>query len=190
MIIYPIDNTVIEQNSNRKLKSSMIFLGGPILGSTNWHLDAIKYMENRTEAHIASPRHSNVTSDDCHQAGSLKENYSQQELIEWQRAHLLYSYAEGCVMFWFPKEQEGFRSHPYSQTFLFELGYLLGRGRYSTGTIVIGIENGFPNAEYFRLNIPQLYPYIQHEDICSTLDATCDLAITKAYDPVLHRSKY
>lgn len=180
MIIYPISYEVIKTNKSLLLKNSMIFIGGPIKGAPGWQFEAIRYMENRTQAHIASPRHPDLTEDECLKLDIPWRQYSHEEQVQWELAHMQYSFAEGCIMFWFPKEQTHDCQYHYAQTSRFELGYFLGRGIYTTGSVVIGIEDGFPNEEYLRFNIPRLYPYIEQSRIYSTLEEACDKALAIA----------
>jgi len=148
----------------------LIFLAGPIQGAVNWHEKAIEIIQkNAPEINIASPRRNvNIEHD------FPEDMYNEQ--VEWESYHLKRSGKKGAVLFWLAKENEKVAGRAYAQTSRFELGEWKARHEFTGANLIVGIEEGFSNADYIKRRLSTDCPNVI---VCSSLEETCLKAIEK-----------
>ncbi|MEK6901283.1 MAG: hypothetical protein AABX37_03000, partial [Nanoarchaeota archaeon] len=147
----------------------LIFLMGPILGSYRWQDDAIQLIKNSApELNIASPRRAVGRDTDFTEAMYIEQ-------VDWETCYLRRAGKEGVILCWLAKERKHNCESPYAQTSRFELGEWKMRHERDGSHLVVGIEEGFTNAQYIKRRLGQDCPDVP---ICSTLEDTCAEAIT------------
>ncbi|MGV8087399.1 MAG: nucleoside 2-deoxyribosyltransferase domain-containing protein [Candidatus Woesearchaeota archaeon] len=147
----------------------LIFLAGPIQGTTDWQSIAVNYLiEKAPTVYVASPRRTIKFEGEF-----SAQMYAEQ--VDWETHHLRHAGKFGVILFWLAKESEHNPNRAYAQTTRFELAEWKMKHEYENVKIVIGIEEGFSGAKYIRRRLSQDCPNIK---IFSTLKETCDYAIT------------
>lgn len=143
-------NSTIEENED-----IIIFLAGPIQGSTEWHEEfierlqrALKYIKINKNIIICSPKR-------------LKKDYKfdYNEQIDWESYYLEKSGKQGIIVFWLAKESEKIDGRSYAQTTRFEIGEWWSKGqKIKDFKIVIGAEQGFDGVKYITKKFTDSYP--------------------------------
>ena len=138
----------------------IIFLAGPIQGTSDWQTHAIEIIHSLgPDAQIASPRRPIFDRD---------EDYSVQ--INWETHHLRNAASNGVIMFWLAKETEHNPERAYAQTSRAELFEWKVRHERDKVKLVVGIEDGFSGARYIRHRFSQDCPDVP---ILDSLEETC-----------------
>lgn len=146
----------------------IIFLAGPIQGTTDWQKEAIAYItEFNPDIDIASPRRDIQFKKDF-----TNELYNEQ--VDWETFHLRLAGKHGVVLFWLAKECTHSCERAYAQTTRFELAEWKMHHEKDGAKLVIGIDEGFTGARYIRRRLNQDCPNIP---LCSTLKETCEKAV-------------
>lgn len=149
----------------------LIFLAGPIRGTTEWQKEAIQYIQNiNAEMNIASPRRPDLTENDF-----SDDIFDEQ--VNWEHFHLKRAGENGVILFWLAKETIHRCDRSYAQTTRFELGESVAMHHFLGVRVVVGVEEGFSNEKYIRNTLGKKYPGIP---ICNTLQETCETAINLA----------
>lgn len=120
-------------------EGSLVYLGGPLAFSPDWHSDAIALLQINKLISIASPR----------EARDIRVEKTPEEKIkylEWKQYYSEYAYQKGVVMFWFPKEQEG----SSESKAMFEFGEAITRTCLQNTKLLVGIEPGFEGDAFIR----------------------------------------
>lgn len=146
----------------------LVFLAGPIRGSTNWQQEAIAYIHSiNPKVWIANPRRPlDIDSDfteDMHR-----------EQIDWETHHLRHAGKWGVILFWLAKESVHSCDRAYAQTTRFELGEWKERHCRNNVKLVVGIEKGFTNERYIKHRLSQDCPDVP---ITDSLKHACVLAV-------------
>lgn len=77
-----------------EITKPVIFLAGPIQGSSDWQSEAIKIIKNATRrAIIASPR-----------KDYLGKSFDYGTQVDWETFHLRRAGQNGAILFWLPRE--------------------------------------------------------------------------------------
>lgn len=153
-IIYPPEITDVS--------GKIIFLAGPIQGAPEWHLEAIKILNEiiKSPITIACPKRQN---------DSWVYDFNRQ--VDWESAFLEKSSRTGVILFWLAKEHKHQCDRAYAQTTRFELAEWLKEAYISANCqVTVGIEDGFPGARYIRRRVATHYPKVI---VHNTLKATC-----------------
>jgi hypothetical protein len=144
----------------------LIFLAGPIQGTSNWQSRAIEIIQDIAPGiNIACPRR-NIES---YQKGNFtKEMYNEQ--VDWETHYLRQVAKKGVILFWLAKETEHKCDRAYAQTTRLELGEWKVMHELKGTKIVIGIEDKFTGAKYIKRRFLQDCPDVE---IHSILEETC-----------------
>jgi len=119
------------------LEGQLIFLAGPIQGSSDWHANAIEIISKISpEVNIASPRR--YVGIKYVKGDFTPEMYNEQ--VDWETHYLNNAAKTGLVMFWLAKEFEHRCDRAYGQTSRFELGEWKVKHEKDKVKLVIGIE--------------------------------------------------
>lgn len=162
-------NLILPPNYLQTINGPLIFLAGPIQGAYRWQDTAIDLINAKApELYIASPR----SLDD-----NKMDHIHLDEQIDWEVYHLKKAGETGCVLFWLAKEYKHFCERAYAQTSRFELGEWKMRHEIYGANLVVGIEDGFTNANYIMHRLSQDCPKVP---ITKTLEETCEEAIRLA----------
>jgi hypothetical protein len=118
----------------------VIFLAGPIQGSSNWHdviIDKIKSIDINKNIIICSPKRLN------------SNNFIYDEQVNWESYHLELASKQGIIVFWLAEEKYPVEGRSYAQTTRFELGEWWTKGQYIKNfKILVGAEEGFNGLRY------------------------------------------
>lgn len=170
-VLYPIDR---RYRANEKI----IFLAGPIRGSSEWQFEAIKFLkQRRVDAHITSPRRPHIPTEvEARRLDIPWRFYSSEEQSDWEVDTIMHAYTCGVVMFWFQKEQEHNCDHCHAQTTRVEAGIIIGHAMTTpTNNLVVGIEDEFDGAPYLRHTFRKRAGVTRiHRTLQATLEATID----------------
>lgn len=124
----------------------VIFLAGPIQGSSPWQDAAAEYLEHHASRDliIANPRREEWAT----------EGFVYSEQVNWESQWLKNAgmgELGGCVLFWLPLAAEHVEGRSYAQTTRFELAEWITLARHGLGRpAVVGIEPGFSGERYVR----------------------------------------
>jgi len=150
------------------IEGPVIFLAGPIQGATDWQNEAARFIKSEAqEVHIASPRRPEFNKGDF-----VGDKHKEQ--VDWEHFYLQRAGENGVILFWLAKEQEHSCDRAYAQTTRFELGEAVAKHHFANIKVIVGIEDGFTNANYLRITLSKKYPGIP---ICNNLQETCKTAI-------------
>lgn len=150
-----------------------IFLAGPISGAPNWQERASKLILAETkDLFIANPRRRMWPDPE----------YDFKKQTDWETKYLQQAACEGCILFWLAKQIEISPHDPstgfpriYSQTTRFELAeWKVHSENDPSIQMVIGIEEGFADADYIKRRFSQDCPDIP---IFDSLEITCKEAV-------------
>lgn len=155
--------------------SSLLFLGGPIQGTSDWQgPTATWFLDRMPELYVASPR-SGMWNRDLPQ-GERDRLYAEQtswehtyldEAIARMKQHRVFaSWGATIIMFWCAAEEEHIARRAYAQTSRFELGVTMGYfseffrqqafGPSKIGTmpnegVIIGADPKFSGRKYLEI---------------------------------------
>lgn len=140
-------------------EQKVIFLAGPIQGTSNWQSLAINILtELNPNVCIASPRREKT-----------KElTYDRQ--VNWETENLRKAGENGVVMFWLARETEQIPGRSYAQTSRAELFEWKVRHERDGAKIVVGIEEGFTGSRYVKKRFGEDCPDVP---ILDSLENTC-----------------
>ncbi|OGY99519.1 MAG: hypothetical protein A2945_01525 [Candidatus Liptonbacteria bacterium RIFCSPLOWO2_01_FULL_52_25] len=151
-----------------EITGPLIFLAGPIQGAPQWHHDAIaiiRRLDRRVS--IASPyRHKEPE-------GEFTEKMFNEQ-VDWETEYLNCAAQNGVILFWLAKEAKHSCKRAYAQTSRFELGEWKERTVRLSGTLIVGIEEGFTGARYILRRFMQDRPHVV---IVNNLDELCHRAV-------------
>lgn len=127
----------------------VIFLAGPIQGSSNWHdkiINKIKSIDIDKNVIICSPKRLNV------------DNFIYDEQVDWESHHLELSSKQGIIVFWLAEEKDKVDGRSYAQTTRFEIGEWWAKGQnIKNFKIIIGSEEGFNGLRYITKKFQDKY---------------------------------
>lgn len=152
-IFYPPDQIRVGEQP-------LIFLAGPIQGTTDWQARATDYIGSATPGvAIANPRRDYLPGDFVYAAQ-----------VDWETFMLRQAADHGVILFWLAKEIEHDSTRAYAQTTRFELAEWATRAQFDRNVrIVVGIEEGYSGAHYVRHRLGQDCPWLViHEDLYKT----------------------
>jgi len=146
----------------------VVFLAGPIQGSTNWHEECFQIfkelckLENVT---IVSPKR---------EIGMEKNEEGYREQVLWETKHLHRAAKNGVVLFWFSNEKEivydpDGKQRSYGKTTRTEYGEWKTRHDLTGCKVVLGLDTEWQKEKYFKTRIEQDGSNIP---VCSTLIET------------------
>lgn len=157
----------------------VVFLAGPIQGSSNWHDEALdmfmkKYKGNIT---ICSPKR---------KIGMEKTIDGYKEQVLWETKHLHRAAEKGAIIFWFANEKEqiydsGGKIRSYGKTSRTEYGVWKTMHDIYKCNVILGLDTDWQKEKYFRTCIEQDNSNIP---ICNSLDKTINktIKIIKQYE--------
>lgn len=135
----------------------LIYLAGPVLGTSNWQKKAVKsfkrhYYGKAAEAHIANPR------QEVRQPDSASYESADKQFL-WQKHHLQRAASNGAILLWFARHDN---NESNTENGSLEFGRILGWKEYDHSLkFHLGIEPGYEGSdiEYTQLcakefNIP------------------------------------
>lgn len=158
-----------------EVKEPIIFLAGPIQGSSAWHEIAIAHLRLQVNSVcIACPKVQDF--NDVH--------FDFAKQIDWETHYLRQAARYGVILFWLAKESTHLCQRAYAQTTRFELGEWLTRASFDNTALVVGIEEGFSGAKYIRHRLHQ-----QSRSAYTSLEETCHAAID-LYQEQEHKNNY
>jgi hypothetical protein len=156
---------IITPSNIKELPKGMpvIFIAGPIQGSSDWQANAYGYLiTSGKKLIVASPRN------------LYPKNIPYNEQVDWETHYLNRAAENGVIMFYLAKERDHVCERAYAQTSRFELGEWKVRHERDGTNLVIGIEPGFSNERYIRRRLSQDCPDISVSD---GLWETCQKAL-------------
>lgn len=132
----------------------VIFLAGPIQGSTDWHEKLIEKIKTKLEEKnidknviICSPKR--LDKDD---------NFIYDEQVNWESFYLDKASKQGIIVFWLAKEKEEVKGRSYAQTTRFEIGEWWGKGQdIKDFKILIGADEDFHGLRYITKKFSDSY---------------------------------
>lgn len=143
--------------------SPVVFLAGPIQGTSNWQLKAAKLLEkNDADFVVASPRR------------AVFENVDYDEQVNWESWFLRRAGQRGIVVFWLANEEDHMCERAYAQTTRFELAEMAMRSKAFGENVIVGIDSNFSNKRYIEKRLTEDYPNIP---IVHSLEDTCNLTL-------------
>lgn len=152
-----------------ELEGPVIFLAGPIQGTSDWQAEAIAIIRKiDPEMHIASPRRSNVNS---------KFDYDAQ--VDWETFYLRRAAQEGVILFWLASEEIPTPGRAFAQTSRFELAEWKVRHERDGARLAVGLSPDFSGRRYIKKRFSQDCPSVP---LCSTLQETCEVAVQLALE--------
>ena len=141
----------------------LIFLAGPIQGARNWQADAIKILEGLVPfTKIANPRREYVDG-----------TFRYEAQVDWETHHLWLAGQNGVILFWLEREETHDPKRAYAQTTRVEFGEWMVKHQKDGARLVVGIDEGFSGAKYFRHRLGNECPKVK---ICSSLEEACRAA--------------
>lgn len=147
----------------RPIKGPLIFLAGPIQGTSDWRSCAIDTITAlRPNIEIASPL--------AYENSLIPQN----EQANWEMYHLNRAGLYGATFFWLANETEHNCSRAYAQTTRFELGEWKAKSKLMNMTIIVGMDTDFSGGWYIRQRLERSFP---DQQIYSTLEETCKGAV-------------
>lgn len=147
-----------------EVQGPLVFLAGPIQGTSDWQSEAILYLQKKSSAiHIACPRHNYPPGE-----------FDYETQVNWETHHLRRAAEQGVILFWLACETVQIPGRSYAQTTRFELAEWKVRHERNGIKIVIGIEAGFSGARYIRQRFSQDCPNIP---IVDSIESACDSAL-------------
>lgn len=151
------------------LDGPLIFLAGPIQGTSDWQAAAIQMIHQLApEIHIANPRHE-----------LINEKFDYDAQIQWDTYYLHQAAQEGAILFWLASEEVPTPGRAYAQTTRFELAEWKIRHERDGARLVVGISANFSGRNYIKKRFSQDCPSVP---LCSTLQATCEFAVQLALE--------
>ena len=147
-------------------EGALVYLGGVQAHVPDWHSDAIALLQINDSISIASPR-------EARDARSAKTAEEQEKHFQWERYYSEYAYQRGVMLFWFPKEQEGFSQSKS----MVEFGEAFTRAYLQNIKLLVGIEPGFEGEEYIRNILASKKISI---NVADTLESLCEQVLLSA----------
>lgn len=163
-----IPNTKIETNK------PIIFLAGPIQGTSNWRQPAIEIIASKSESFlIASPSGRLTFNPNYIKIIPPQKDFDHQR--DWENYYLDKASVNGTILFWFPGETEHNCQKSYGAMTRVEIGEWIIERKYNPSiNIIIGTNGKFSEFKTIRHDIEQKIPEIK---IYETLEETCQAAI-------------
>lgn len=147
-----------------EVEGRVLFLAGPIQGTSDWQSEAIKTIQTfDNELIIASPRRSNLDAE-----------FIYGDQVDWESYYLRRAAKLGGIMFWLARQTEANPDRAYAQTTRFELAEWKTHHQRDATNLVVGIEEGFSGARYIRRRLSQDCP---HVPILDNLVETCAVSV-------------
>lgn len=129
----------------------IIFLAGPIQGSSEWHEEFIQKLKSNLKIK------KNVTI--CSPKRLTKDNFIYDGQVDWESFYLEQASKRGLIVFWLAKEQEKVEGRSYAQTTRFEIGEWWAKAVHRKDLkIVIGAEEGFEGLRYITKKFASIFP--------------------------------
>jgi len=127
----------------------VIFLAGPIQGSSEWHEEIIdKIKENNIDKNVII----------CSPKRLSNDNFIYDEQVNWESLYLDKASKQGIVIFWLAEEINKVDGRSYAQTTRFEIGEWWAKGQYIDNfKIIVGAENGFNGLKYITKKFTDSY---------------------------------
>jgi hypothetical protein len=151
------------------LDGPLIFLAGPIQGTSDWQSAAIQIIHQLApEIHIANPRRE-----------LLNEKFDSDAQIEWDTHYLRRAAQEGAILFWLASEEFPISGRTFAQTTRFELAEWKMRHERDGARLAVGISPDFSGRKYIKKRFSQDCPSVP---LSSTLQATCEFAVQLALE--------
>lgn len=151
----------------RVVEQPLIFLAGPIQGTTDWQSIALELIGSVAPGvAIANPRRNYLPGDFLYAAQ-----------VDWETFMLRQAADNGVILFWLAAETEHNPERAYAQTTRFELAEWVTRAQFDRSVrIVVGIEEGYSGARYVRHRLDQDCPWLViHEELQKTCLAAARL---------------
>lgn len=163
------DFVIVPPVIDKKDKSKVIFLAGPIKGAIDWQKKAIeelsKHNSDKNKFKVANPRK-------IYKEGTF--NLDKQ--IAFESYYLKKASETGVILFWLAKEHEHFPERAYAETTRFELSEWLVKQKFNSNIkIALGIEEGFSGSDYIVNRIKSDYDGIKK--VCKSFDELIKHAI-------------
>lgn len=138
----------------KETTDKIIFLAGPIQGSSDWQKEAIAIIsEAKKEVTITSPRKE-----------YLDGTFVYNDQVDLETHFLNQAAKNGVILFWLAKESENVPGRAYAQTSRFEIGEWKVRNQLGLAKLVVGIEEGFSGAKYIKRRFMQDCPGVEISD--------------------------
>jgi hypothetical protein len=168
MIEVLIPNTKIETTK------PIIFLAGPIQGTSNWRQSAIETISSLSESLlIVSPSGRLTFNQDYIKIIPSQNDFKHQR--EWENCYLDQASHRGSILFWFPGETEHSCQKSYGAMTRVEIGEWITEYKYNPSiNLIIGTDGKFSEFKTIRRDIDQKMP---ETIIYETLEETCRAAV-------------
>lgn len=154
---------------------NIIFLAGPIAGTSGWHDEAIAYIGRRApDLYIACP---NERVQEATFAMKGEEGFERN--LGWEKHHYKYALKKGCMMFWLPTQSRVIKSDKrFARDTQKELGFVLGK--LDDNLDPRFILGGSEKHDGYDVTIRDFREYIPETPYYLNLEDTCDAAIRVA----------
>lgn len=129
----------------------IIFLAGPIQGSSDWHEEFIEKLKNiKIDKNIIICSPKRFKKD---------HNFIYDEQVDWESFYLTLASKQGIIVFWLANEKEKIDGRSYAQTTRFEIGEWWAKGQsIKEFKIVVGAEKEFDGLKYITKKFIDHYP--------------------------------
>jgi hypothetical protein len=146
--------------SNEFLSSIILFLAGPIQGTSDWQsyvCDSLRELIPKLYVTIANPRKEYKPGE-----------FVYERQVDWETYFLRHA---DTILFWLAKEEQHDPNRAYAQTSRFELAEWLVKAKLdkSDKKIIVGIEDGFSGKRYISRRIQQEFQVPIYNDLDSCI---------------------
>lgn len=158
--------TAPEMDLVDRLEGPLIYLAGPIQGTSHWQAEAIAILDELApDVHVASPRATRF-------AGGVERH------LAWEQRFMARAAKGGAILFWCAKETSHRCDRSYAAQMRFDLGEWTVKSSLGLARLVVGIERGFTGGPYLQRRYALNYP---HVPVCRSLRQACAAAVELAY---------
>lgn len=146
------------------VQDRLLFLAGPIQGTSDWQSEAITLIKGLDkDIAIANPRRE-----------YLGDSFMYAKQVDWETHFLRLAAQRGGIIFWLARERDHDPARAYAQTTRFELAEWKEKHMRDGVKLFIGIEEGYSGARYVRHRFAQDCP---ETIIYDSLAETCRAAV-------------
>ena len=166
---------VLVPNTKIETTNPIIFLAGPIQGTSNWRQSAIEIISSLSESPlvIASPSKRLTFKENFITIIPSQADFEHQR--DWENHYLNQASHRGNILFWFPGETEHNCQKSYGAMTRVEIGEWITEYKYNPDiNITIGTDGNFSEFKTIKRDITQKMPGVK---ICETLKETCQSAL-------------
>ena len=164
---------VLIPNTRIETTKPILFLAGPIQGTSNWRQTAIENIASLSDTFlIVSPSGRLTFNQDNINIIPSQKDFEHQR--EWENHYLDKASRHGTILFWLPGETEHSCQKSYGAMTRVELGEWITEYKYNPSiNLIIGTDGNFSEFKTIRRDINQKIPSLE---IYQTLEEVCQQA--------------